>query len=85
MDDARYSAFSEENMEIVLFTSTLICGVNEENMKKYGRIRRETLYDGEMDVHRFTMFNENKNPQSRALRYGLGFINNFIMVKNIKM
>lgn len=77
LDDARYSAYAEADMEMVLFTSVPTRGVSKEDKKKYGRIRKETMYNGKMDVHRFSMVDEKKNPFSRALRYCLCFIKQY--------
>lgn len=84
LDDARYSAYAKANMEMVLFTSVPTRGVSEEDKKKYSGIKRETMYDGKMDVHRFTMFDEKKNPLLRALRYCLCFIKQFYFGKKQK-
>lgn len=77
LDDARYEAFSKAGMDMVLYTPTPTRSVSPENKKKYKKIKREQMYDGRMDVHRFSMMDEGKNPILRAWRYFLCFIKQY--------
>lgn len=73
LDDARYEAFAKAGMDMVLYTSTPTRSVSPEDKEKYKKIKREQMYDGKMDVHRFSMIDEGKNPLLRAWRYFLCF------------
>ena len=44
-------------------------GVSDEVRKKYLHRKKETLYNGSLNVYRFKMFREGKNPLVRAARY----------------
>jgi len=77
LDDARYDAFAKAGMGMVLFAPTPTRSVSQEDKEKYRRIKREKLYDGKMDVNRFSMIEEGKNPLLRAWRYFLCFIKQY--------
>lgn len=77
LDNARYSAFGAANMQMELFTSTPTRGVSLEDKQRYSKIKEEKMYDGMMNVHRFSMIDEKKNPISRAWRYLLCFIKQY--------
>lgn len=77
LDNARYSAFAAANMQMELFTSTPTRGVSLEDKQKYSKIKEEEMYDGMMNVHRFSMIEEKKNPILRAWRYFLCFIKQY--------
>lgn len=73
----RNQAFVEQGWNMVTYTPTPCRGIDEETRKKYKKIKRETRYDGQLVVHRFSMFAEGKNPVLRALRYFLCVIKHF--------
>lgn len=73
LDDARYEAFAKAGMEMVLFTPTPTRSVSLEDKEKYKMIKKEQMYDGKMNVHRFSMIDEGKNSLLRAWRYFLCF------------
>lgn len=77
LDDARYAAYGAAGMQMELYTPTPTRGVSDENKQKYKRIKTETMYDGKLTVHRFSMIEEGKNPIQRALRYFLCFIKQY--------
>lgn len=49
-------------------------GISRELREKYKRKKSELMYDGYMEVHRFSMYAEGKNNILRALRYILCWI-----------
>lgn len=73
LDDARYEAFAKSGMDMTLFTPLPTRGVSKQDKDKYRGIKEEKMYDGKMDVHRFTMVDERKNPLLRAWRYFMCF------------
>lgn len=77
LDDARYCAFAEAGMEMELFTSVPTRGVSDEDKEKYSKIKNESMYNGKMSVHRFSMIDEGTNPILRALRYFLCFVKQY--------
>lgn len=62
-------ALIKRGHEINIICPTPTRGIDEETVKKYRNIKRETLYDGKVKVQRFWAPRENKNPLTRAFRY----------------
>lgn len=77
LDDARYEAFAKAGMKMELFTSMPTRGVSLEDKQKYSKIKSERMYDDMMNVHRFSMIEEGKNPILRAWRYALCFFKQY--------
>ena len=44
-------------------------GISQEVRKVYKKCKEEYWYDGKLEIHRFSMYAEGKNPILRALRY----------------
>jgi glycosyltransferase involved in cell wall biosynthesis len=44
-------------------------GISKEVREEYKKRKEEHWYDGRMDIHRFSMYGEGKNPILRAMRY----------------
>lgn len=69
LDDNRYCAFSENDIEMECYTPMPTRGIDKETRNSYINKKIEYLYNGKMKVYRFSMYGEGKNPLSRALRY----------------
>lgn len=69
LNDHRYCAFSEMEYKMALYTPTPTRGVSDEMRAEYSDRKYEVMYNGMMEVHRFSMFREGSNPILRALRY----------------
>lgn len=69
LNDHRYCAFSEMGYEMQLYTPTPTRGVSDEMRTEYNARKHEEMYNGMMEVYRFSMFREGRNPLQRALRY----------------
>ncbi len=69
LDENRYWAFAWEKFKMVTYTPTPTRGISQEVRRDYKTRREEIMYDGMMEVHRFSMFGEGRNPILRALRY----------------
>ena len=69
----RNEAFAKAGFIIQLYTPTPCRGITPEVRKKYCQkeFRHESLLNGHMTIHRFSMYPEGKNPVMRALRYFL--------------
>lgn len=76
LNDNRNQAFADAGFEIVVYVPTPCRGITKEERNAYcsKQHRYETMYDGKMHLHRFSMFAEGKNPVLRALRYTLCWI-----------
>lgn len=65
-------ALAKSDKEIVLFAPTPSRGVSKETRVEYSTIKKnEVWYDGKMQIRRFSLYGEGKNPVLRALRYVL--------------
>lgn len=71
LDEHRYCAFADEGYEMLLYTPSPTRGVDDKVRCEYKKRKQEMMYNGKMEVNRFSMFYEGKNPFIRALRYTL--------------
>ena len=62
-------ALCEANCELQLYTPMPTRGVSNEEREKYKKLKLEYWHDGKLEIHRFSMYGEGKNPILRALRY----------------
>jgi len=68
-------ALAKSDANIVLYAPTPSRGVSEQIRKEYSSSKKNELwYDGRMQIHRFSLFKEGKNPFLRAFRYLLVII-----------
>ncbi len=66
----RYQALADENIEMLMYTPIPTRGVTSEIRNEYKKHkRRELMFDNKMEVVRFSLMKEGKNPLGRALRY----------------
>ena len=70
-------ALCKERIGIELYVPVPSRGITAETRKKYKKLKHESLSDGNLNIHRFSMFTEGKNPVLRALRYTLCTIKQF--------
>lgn len=69
--DNRDEAFLKEGFEIVVYTPIPTRGVSKEEREYYKRQGLESKANGQMIVHRFSLYGEGNNPVLRAFRYFL--------------
>ena len=77
LDEHRYCAFADEGYKMLLYTPSPTRGVDDKVRSEYKKRRKEIMYNGMMEVNRFSMFHEGKNPIIRALRYTLCWCKQF--------
>ena len=77
MDDDRYRAFAKAGIETELYAATPTRNVTDEVRREYKKKHIEKMYDGQMTVHRYSLYREGKNPLLRAFRYFLQCIMQF--------
>ena len=77
LEENRYDAFGKAGLNTVVYTPTPTRGISIEEREEYKKRKIEMMYDGHVEVHRFSMFAEGKNPVLRALRYTLCWIKQF--------
>lgn len=71
LEDNRQEAFSKAGVYTVVYTSRPQRGLSNEEYQEYKHRKLEVMYDNHVEVHRFAMYREGKNPILRALRYFL--------------
>lgn len=71
LEDNRQNAFSKAGFYTVVYTSRPQRGLSEEEYQEYKQKKVEMMYENHVEVHRFAMYREGKNPVLRALRYFL--------------
>lgn len=86
--DNRNQAFADAGYDMIVYVPTPCRGITLEERKKYcsSDYREESLYNGHMQLHRFSMYVEGKNPILRALRYIFCWVKQFnrgLFSKNI--
>lgn len=64
-------AYSQAGFNSIVFTPTPTRGISDAVYKEYKDITYEERYDGHIQVHRFPMFREGRNPIGRVIRYVL--------------
>jgi len=71
LEENRFQAFADAGFDMVVYAPTPTRGIADEEYLVYRKRTFEKMYDGKLDVHRFKMFREGKNPLVRFLRYFL--------------
>ena len=67
----RNAAFVKNNAQIDIVAPSPCRGLSEEDYKKYKKIRHESFEEGRINIYRFPMYREGRNPILRAVRYSL--------------
>lgn len=65
------AAYLQAGFQTEIYTPTPSRGVSKEVRAKYKKIKYEEQENGQIIIHRFSLFREGKNPVLRAFRYGL--------------
>lgn len=77
LNDHRYRAFAEMKYEMLVYAPFPTRGITDEIRNEYKKRNEEIIYNGKMEVHRFSMFREGNNSIIRALRYTLCWCKQF--------
>lgn len=70
-------SFAGNRIYMLLYTPTPSRGVTTDVLFEYKKRRHELLLNGYLEVHRFRLFREGKNPLLRACRYILCWFKQF--------
>lgn len=62
-------AFKDAGFHTTVYAPTPCRGIDVKTREKYKRIKHIKLLDGSIDIYRFSLFKEGKNPIGRAARY----------------
>ena len=65
------AAYLQAGFQTEIYAPTPSRGVSKEIRAKYKKIKYEEQENGQIIIHRFSLFREGKNPLLRAFRYGL--------------
>ncbi len=74
LQNDRLEGFAKAGHTIVVYTPTPTRGIDSETAQKFKSIKYEELLDGHVQIHRFSLFQEGRNPIMRALRYVLSCV-----------
>lgn len=74
LQNDRMEGFTAAGHTFVVYTPTPTRGIDSETIEKYKKIKYEELYDGKVQIHRFSLMQEGRNPIVRALRYVLSCV-----------
>ena len=77
LDSDLHQAIVDAGMQIELYTATPCRGVTDAVRQEYKKKKVEAMYDGQMTVHRYSLYKEGKNPLLRALRYFIQCVKQF--------
>ena len=64
-------AFAANGLQTVIYAPTPTRGVSKEVREEYKKRKHEFLYDGKIEICRFSLYGEGHNPLLRAFRYFL--------------
>lgn len=67
----RNAAFVENDVQIDIVAPSPCRGLSDEDYKKYKKIPHESFEEGKINIYRFPMYREGRNPVLRAVRYSL--------------
>lgn len=79
LQNDRIEGFANAGHTIVVYTPTPTRGIDKETAEKFKSIKYEELLDGHVQIHRFSLFQEGRNPIMRALRYALSCVIQYFM------
>lgn len=71
LEENRFAAFSKAGIRTIVYAARPQRGLSEEEYQEFKHKNMEMMYDNGVEVHRFAMYREGRNPVLRALRYFL--------------
>lgn len=77
LDDQLREAFAHAGIDMAIYCPTPTRNITAEERRTYKKKKEEQMYDGHAAVHRFSLYDEGKNPVLRALRYVLSCVMQF--------
>ena len=78
LGENRNQAFADAGFDMVVYTPIPTRGITNEIRQEYKKKKHEVLFDGKMNVYRFNLICEKKNPILRAWRYTMSCIKQFV-------
>lgn len=74
LEENRFETFGKVGLYTLIYTPTPCRGISVTERKTYKNRKHEIMYNGTLEVCRFSMYPEGKNPLLRALRYSLCWV-----------
>lgn len=71
LEENRYQAFADNGFHTIVYTAIPTRGISDAQFQEFKDRKHDYMYGGKLEVYRFSMFREGKNPIGRALRYFL--------------
>ena len=84
LSDDLEEALISAGADIEIYAPRPTRGINDEIRKKYKKIKYEELNQGHIKLHRFSMFDEKRNPIIRGIRYILVNVIQYFMGIKVK-
>lgn len=78
LGENRNQAFADAGFDMVVYTPIPTRGITHEIRQEYKKKKHEVFFDGKMNVYRFNLIGEKKNPVLRAWRYTMSCVKQFI-------
>lgn len=78
LGENRNQAFADAGFDMVVYTPIPTRGISDEIRQEYKKKKHEVFFDGKMNVYRFNLIGEKKNPVLRAWRYTMSCIKQFV-------
>lgn len=77
LDENLLQACVNAGIDVTIYCPTPTRGITPKTRKEYKNKRHESMYGGHVSVHRYTLFEEGRNPILRAFRYVLSCVLQF--------
>ena len=74
LDNDLYEYFSSLAIQMIAHVPMPSRGIDNKTRKSYYKKKTETLYNGFLELHRFSLFKESTGTLKRALRYTLSLL-----------
>jgi len=77
LEENRFDAFGKAGFTTLIFAARPCRGLSDAEYEEFKHRKLEWMYDNTLEVRRFNIYKEGKNPLLRALRYGLIWLKQF--------
>ena len=78
LGENRNQAFADAGFDMVVYTPIPTRGISDDIRQEYKKKKHEVFFDGKMNVYRFNLIGEKKNPILRAWRYTMSCVKQFV-------
>ncbi|MGE4284864.1 MAG: glycosyltransferase WbuB, partial [Clostridia bacterium] len=78
LDNDLYDCFTSNGIKVLAYVPVPSRGVDEKTRELFNLKRKEFLFNGNLEINRFSLFKEKKGTVSRAFRYVLSISIQFV-------